>query len=300
MPYIRRRHTLTNASVSTLIAAAFVLANVLGTAQAAETDPSTDHQLLRTEPVVSTGAKSVREGYRVNPTTQANGSQAAVIKPETTKRNHSGHLLYDTAEIWVADVGVHVFNDSDVDGFFSGFSVNLDVDVEWHSADVFAAFYLKTPNTEPQLLHSTLVFSIFERLVTDQYQVDVELVDNYQANYYDLIIDIVDAQSLEVVDTISFDTHRNLAGLPLESANYQLVPAHDPHQPDHGYTTTYIEYETAISFPLTGHHNTHHSVDFGVSARVVEYGGATGVGSLVGLVLVMKMRRRGSSARRAS
>lgn len=297
---IRRRYPLSNASVSTVLAAVFALANVLGTAQAAETEPSTNHQLLRTEPVVSTAVKSVREGYYVNPTTQADGSQAVAIQPETTKRNHSGHSLYDTAEIWVADVDVHVYNDSDVDGFFSGFSVNLDVDVEWHSADVFATFYLKTPNTEPQLLHSTLVFSIFERLVTDQYQVDVELVDNYPANDYDLIIDIVDAQSLSVVDTISFNTHRNLAGLPLESANYQLVPVHDPHQPDHGYTSTYIEYETAISFPLTVHHNAYHSVDFGVSARVVEYRGATGVGSLVGLLLVMMMRRRRPSMRRAS
>ncbi len=284
---------ISSPAVSALtLAVAFCAASLHGSAQASDSQTTTDHQLLRTTPTVSTAAKSVREGYRASPSSQTDSARALAVKPDTNKRNHSGHLLHDYAEIWVADVDVHVFGDSDLDGFFRGFSVNLDVDVDWHSADVFAVFYLKTADKDPQLLHSTLVFSIFERLVTDQYQVDVELVDNFEADYYDLIIDIVDAHSLNVVDTISYETHRNLAGLPLESANFQVATNHDTHHQDHHYTSTTIEYETAITFPLSVHHNSHHSVDFGVSARVVEYGGATGLMSLGGLALIGIMRRR--------
>jgi len=220
------------------------------------------------------------------------------VQPNTRSKTTRHH--YDQAEIWVADVGTLLFSDTDDDGYFSGFSLSLDVDVEWDTAEVFAKIYLQPDNADSSLLHTTNVFTIYERAATDRYRVEVELLDNYPAGNYDLIVDVVNASTGRVADSVSYATHLNLDDLPLESADYQPAePIHHepveptephPHGDGNGHGHTHDD---------DYHDDDHHDHDgFGISVH--EYGGSTGSVMLLLLAAAAGLRSRRKTSESAA
>ncbi len=245
--------------------------------------------------------RRISEGY-------ANFSDAAIPEisarnsSQTTPRNIPRSGALGLSDIWVSDISTVLFNDSDHDGYFAGFSVTLDVDVSQHSAEVYANFYLQSRAEGPNFLHSTNVFRIYEQDSIDRYRVDVDLTDSFFAGEYDLIIDVIDAQSTQVADTVSHRTHSNLGGLPLESNNYQF----DDHFVDNDYysddyyddnygsnlvTTFSVNLSSGSSF--NGNQQGFSSVGFGVNATVTEFRGSTGVIGLLILAAAGSIRARG-------
>jgi len=199
------------------------------------------------------------------------------------------------AEIWVADVGALLFSDTDHDGYFAGFSVSLDVDVEWGFADVYAKIYLQPNGDELRFLHATNVFTVYEREASDRYRVDIDLIDNYPAGDYDVIIDLVDASNNHLVDSVSYLTHRNLDNLPLESADYQPYsppreePVHVEDMKPHGDAPVDNHEPDAEE-----HEDDEYYDDDNSSIRVVEYGGSMGILTLamLGMAGAARLRRR--------
>jgi len=178
-----------------------------------------------------TDTRSVSEGYAQPIELWRDDSQQ---KATSRSRPH----YYDDPEIWVADLETLLYNDADQDGYYTSFRLLLDVDVDWDIVDVYAKIYLQPDGADEQLFYTTEVFTLFNTSSTDRYRVDVDLYENYAPDDYDLIIDIVNAHTGKVVDSVSDITHRNLDDLPLESGEYQSKPhshGDDDHDHDQGH-----------------------------------------------------------------
>lgn len=166
----------------------------------------------------------------------------------------------------VARVGMSLSRDSDHDGFFSAFSVTFDVDT-YDEAEIYASLTLWSDRRGNQFLHTTESFHIYNSSPSDEYRVDVDLLDGYETAHYDLQIDIFDAYTDELLDSVGASDFTNLRSLPLEN--------------------------DAASAPYTG--STALPANDG-SATVVEYAGAASplALALFGLLLVIRQQRRSS------
>ncbi len=120
----------------------------------------------------------------------------------------------------IVDVGTLLFSDGDRDGFFSGFTVSVDIDIidfSYREIPVFVRVFLRPPGEPFQLFHVSDRFRVFNSLVADTYRIESELVSNFPAGYYDMQLELVDAGTGEVLDVVDERSHRALVGLPLES-----------------------------------------------------------------------------------
>jgi len=236
----------------------------------------------------------ISEGYTNSADALAANSQSSPTATSTNRSTLSG----PHPEIWVSDLNTALFNDADRDGYFAGFSITLDVDISRQSADVFANIYLSTDGASPQLFHTTNVFSVFEQESFDRYTVSMDLTDNISAGHYDLLIDVVNAYSSEIEDSVSYRTHSNLANLPLESQNHQLNqsfndpyygdPYYDPYYDNNVVTTFTISSSSGTSFTSSANSGS----GFGVSASVTEFRGSAGWATLLVLAVARAFRAK--------
>jgi len=103
-------------------------------------------------------------------------------------------LLYD--ETWVADVGTLLTRDLDNDGYYTGFSLSIDVDT--HRANQTIYLFIETRDSDGNVspLHRTADF-----------------------------IDVHDAWDDRVLDTVRSNQFSNLSRLPLESEDLDFEPS---------------------------------------------------------------------------
>ncbi len=172
----------------------------------------------------------VTEGYKQ--TLEERASQTLTYRD----RNASalGHYPDAPTSVWVSDVRTLLFDDRDGDGYYSGFSLTIDVDNDRGNVDVYAKIYLQLQSQPIALLHTTETFSIYGKSTADEYRVEAELLHNYAAGHYDVNIDIHEARSDRLLDNVSPHSFHNLDGLPLESE-----PAR-PSQTDNVQITEYV------------------------------------------------------------
>ena len=178
------------------------------------------------------------------------------------------HALWFNNGIWIADIGTLLYLDDDQDGYFSGFSLNIDADTDYAHADVYAAIDIQRTEGERERLHTTGTFSIYGNSLSDEYRVDIELVRNYPIGDYDLFVSLIDANNHAVVDNLGPSELTNMSRLPLESEDYDNSPAYYEPQPP-------IQ-PSAINADI----------------RAVEYSGANSVWLLLALGIPTLSRRR--------
>jgi len=198
------------ASLVGLLAAALTAALVIALALL-----PTKSAMAETEYRLETLSDSTKisEGYALPVDEWSAETQAGHDDPSTRSRRHDSH----PPDVWTVAVGTLLFNDHDHDGYFAGLSLTLDVDVSYGHTDIYAAIYMQHPAAPATLLHTTGTFSIYEDSASDEYRIDVELIRNYLPAHYDVHIDIHDAWSNQIVDSVSAHGFTNLRGLPLES-----------------------------------------------------------------------------------
>jgi len=141
-----------------------------------------------------------------------------MVSSNTIDGYHPDWLIND--EAWITDIGTLLYRDSDQDGYFAGFSLTLDADTYHDYLDVHANIDIQRPLGQRKFLHQTSSFSLNSNSFTDEYRVEIELVQNYPAGEFDLFIDLVDSNSLRVLDSVSADEFSNLSALPLESEDF--------------------------------------------------------------------------------
>ena len=185
------------------------------------------------------------------------------------------HHTWLNPEIWIADIGTLLYRDDDQDGYFSGFSLTIDADTYYQQAEIYVSIDVKRSFGERERLHTSANFTIYGDNVSDEYRIDIDLLANYQADDYDLYIDLHDAYNHQVLDSVSSADFSNLYRLPLESENldqyYEIEHEADPvHQPN------------TPSEPVNA------------DIRVVEYAGSSGFFLISAILSIVALRKSGS------
>jgi hypothetical protein len=134
-------------------------------------------------------------------------------------RNESRTLAHPTGRVFsVFDAQTVLSWDDDDDGFYHRIRVSFDPDVDSGEAWVYARLYLSLEGGPWNHIYSTEVFSINGDASDDAYEVVTRLLDGYPSGYYDVLIELYDADyDLLVVNYGPYED-RDLAVLPLEDS----------------------------------------------------------------------------------
>lgn len=125
----------------------------------------------------------------------------------------------------IFDARVQLYDDFDLDGYYTYFRVSFDVDTDYADADVYARLFLRGPTGIWNLFYETDVFSIHGSSGTDDYEVETELLAGYPTGDYDLLIEVYDADYGDlVIEYGPWDTSA-LGYVPLEDTSHDgLLP----------------------------------------------------------------------------
>ncbi|MGJ8681552.1 choice-of-anchor H family protein [Paraglaciecola sp.] len=123
---------------------------------------------------------------------------------------------------WVYDAWVTLHSDEDRDGFYNHFTVEFDADTEFNHAEVYARLYLAKGEVFKEY-HTTSNFNIYSDNNNDSFVVESELLTGFISADYEVLIELYDAYSNELVATLDGTNDADLYLLPLESENYEEV-----------------------------------------------------------------------------
>ncbi|WP_297816894.1 choice-of-anchor H family protein [uncultured Paraglaciecola sp.] len=135
------------------------------------------------------------------------------VRPEAKSSNQ---------EFWIFDAWVELYSDHDRDGYFNYFSVEFDADTEYSFAEVYARLYLGKDEVFKEY-HTTVNFSIFYDNSDDSFVVESELLNGFPSAEYEVLIEIYDASSDELVAVYDGNNDADLYLLSLESKEYESI-----------------------------------------------------------------------------
>ena len=122
--------------------------------------------------------------------------------------------LFSDFEIFDADVTLYF--DDDLDGHYYGIDVNFDADTDYALADVYARLYLSLEGGPWELYYTTEIFTLIGDTGGDDYTVETELYSGYPTAYYDVLIELYDADTDEFVAEFGPADSIELDEVPLE------------------------------------------------------------------------------------
>ena len=212
--------------LASLVAASFSLgSNVV----AAQTAAGAEERITRSAagPVRDHPADELRD-----PTTfelLRRGPDEITVKPRDSGKGAQHVRAF--GDSWVYEATTDVFADDDADGYHRFIRVQFDVDSIFESMFVYAEIYLSADGTAWEHLYSTQDFEVFGSDPEDDYEVETELVSGYSTGLYDLLIEIYDADTGELIDEFGPNESPEMSLLPLEDSGRDgivvLPPDHD-------------------------------------------------------------------------
>lgn len=135
--------------------------------------------------------------------------------PLEDKTYESGNVSSDT---WVSTVKTEIWTDNDNDGFYRDFTISFDVDTEQSSREVYAVLYQRVPGYSWEYETETAVFTVVGASADDVISIDAEWQSGYPTDYYDFRIELIDANTGEILDEVSSE-FSSLLEVPLEDAD---------------------------------------------------------------------------------
>lgn len=134
----------------------------------------------------------------------------------------------DSQHFRVYDAETLLSRDEDEDGFYSRLRVTFDADVDQGSSDVYARLYISFEGGPWNHYYTTGIFHIHEDRSIDNYKVVTQMLDGYPSGYYDVLIELYEAD---------WDSHVTSYG-PYEDAALSALPLEDRGR-DTRYSTHY-------------------------------------------------------------
>ena len=156
-----------------------------------------------------------------------------LLQTDSTSETDFRHVPWTDDVAWITGIGTLLYHDSDRDGYHSGFSLTIDADTSKSIMDVYVSIDLQSYYGLRERLHTSSNFSLYGRTLTDEYQIDIDLLQNYPADEYDLYIELHDTYDHRVLDRVSAGDFSNLSALPLESEDLDYVYNPRPLQPSY-------------------------------------------------------------------
>jgi hypothetical protein len=200
--------------LASLAAASMVLAV---NTSAAQTASGSEERVTRSAagPIGERAADELRD-----PTTfelMRRSADEIVVKPRSSPGGKGTQRLRTYGDSWVYDATTEIFADRDRDGYFSYLRVQFDVDTIYEFSYVYAEIYISADGTAWEHLYSTEDFAVWGSDPDDDYEVETELVSGYSTGLYDVLLEIYDADTGELVDEYG----------PNESPLFSLLPLED-------------------------------------------------------------------------
>ena len=151
----------------------------------------------------------VKEGFRPE-------STAVAVYVENISYHYGG-------DITIYDASTTLISDFDDDGFYHRFSVSIDADTLSSTSWVYAKLYLSYEGGPWNYYASSDDFHIHGDSELDIYVVETELAEGFPAGYYDIRIELYDAEYGDWLLSYGPYDDDSLSTLPLEDSVYDDV-----------------------------------------------------------------------------
>lgn len=202
----------------------------LGIAVLLGTAPPAVSKRLALEPTLDTrppdAAVRVREGFPHDLQLARVETVGGAPAPAAVTRDaHADDARHHLQEAYVVDIDTTLVGDADHDGYHRGFAITVDIDTTVGWLDVFVRLYLQPDHSRLDSLHTGRPFRVSGADHRDRWRIEIELLDRWRTDHYDIVVEVVDAHTGHVLDTVGPHEFRNLGHLPLETDEH--FPADD-------------------------------------------------------------------------
>ena len=201
----------------------------IGTEQAAVKDKSdqvSEHANGKETPPAPSQANAEANAVSTMsiPNTSLIGSKQAarVEQHANTTKSSSDIVISSVNEFWIYDSWVSLQHDLDYDGYFSTFSVEFDADTIFVDAPVYAVLYLGQ-NGVYDAIHVSSEFFIFGEDSSDSFVIESTLVSGFPSYDYDILLELYDAQTEQLVAFSDGYDNAEFAFVPLESETNEYI-----------------------------------------------------------------------------
>lgn len=154
--------------------------------------------------------------------TSAGSLKSAAQSAPALQISAKGQVTSFNDDFWIYDVWVEFNSDRDYDGYYHSFTLEFDADSYFNSVAVYARLYLARGEVF-QEYHTTSVFIIQGDDDSDALVVESELLSGFQPGDYELLVELYDANTDELVAVYDGYEDADLSLLPLESKDYDEV-----------------------------------------------------------------------------
>ena len=183
---------------------------------------STEKQFEKTSELIYKSSEGIQNNLL--PTAQSKTTTSVNIQKDTMAKTLTvrPYAKAINGEFWIYDAWVEFYRDNDRDGYFNHFSVEFDADTEYSSAQVYARLYLGK-NEIFKEYHTTSNFDIFSDNSDDSFVVESELLKGFSSAEYEVLIELYDAYTDELVAVLDGNDDADLYLLSLESKDYEYT-----------------------------------------------------------------------------
>ena len=137
------------------------------------------------------------------------------IQPKSVGPNALQSAAFGDA--WIYDASTELFQDLDRDGYYHYLRVQFDADTIFDSTLVYVQIFLSADGVAWEHLYTTMDFRIWGTDPNDDYEVETDLVSGYSTGQYDVLIELYDTATDELLDEFG----------PLESPALSLLRLED-------------------------------------------------------------------------
>ena len=152
----------------------------------------------------------VKEGGRIE-------SNTASVKKSNTEQFNISTASHDFT---LYDASTELISDFNYDGFYHRFSVTFDADTIYDIAYVYAKIYLSYEGGPWNHYATSDDYHIYLDSEDDTMTIETELADGFSPGYYDIRIELYDADHNEWILSYGPYDDASLSALPLEDSYY--------------------------------------------------------------------------------
>lgn len=125
-----------------------------------------------------------------------------------------------TSQIIVSSSNIYLEYDDDSDGYYNRLAIELALAAVTGDRNLQATLYINDSHNWTAL-YTGNPFTISRRDELYRYEIETALSSGYSAGYYELMIELYDSDSGELVYIIDSETDADFASVGLESADYE-------------------------------------------------------------------------------
>jgi len=129
-------------------------------------------------------------------------------------------IVYHAGDITIYDASTTLISDFDDDGFYHRFSVAIDADTIYSESWVYARLYLSYEGGPWNYYATSADFVIHGDSELDVFVIETELAEGFPAGYYDIRIELYDAELGDLLLSYGPYDDASLSTLPLEDSLY--------------------------------------------------------------------------------